>query len=97
MVALALLGFGVSLAIPSLLTAVVGSASRELAGMAGGALNASRQTGAVLGVAVLGALLNATTTTTSLAVAGAVLLVGMSIAATAYDHVHFLPSFWTIH
>ncbi|MFJ9781121.1 MFS transporter [Amycolatopsis sp. NPDC101161] len=75
-VALALLGFGVSLAIPSLLTAVVGSAPRELAGMAGGALNASRQTGAVLGVAVLGALLNATTTTTALAVAGGLLLAG---------------------
>lgn len=75
-VALALLGFGVSLAIPSLLTAVVGSAPRELAGMAGGALNASRQTGAVLGVAVLGALLNATTTTTALAAAGGLLLAG---------------------
>jgi DHA2 family methylenomycin A resistance protein-like MFS transporter len=75
-VALALLGFGVSLAIPSLLTAVVGSAPPELAGIAGGALNASRQTGAVLGVAILGALLNTTTTSTALAVAGAVLLAG---------------------
>ncbi|SEF36855.1 MFS transporter, DHA2 family, methylenomycin A resistance protein [Amycolatopsis pretoriensis] len=75
-VALALLGFGVSLAIPALLTAVVGSAPRELAGIAGGALNASRQSGAVVGVAVLGALLNATTTTTALATAGALLLVG---------------------
>ncbi|MEV7039249.1 MFS transporter [Amycolatopsis sp. NPDC051061] len=54
--ALALLGFGVSLAIPSLLTSVVGSAPPELAGIAGGALNASRQTGAALGVAILGAL-----------------------------------------
>lgn len=80
-VALALLGFGVSLAIPSLLTAVVGSAPRELAGIAGGALNAFRQTGAVVGVAVLGALLNATTTTTALATAGALLLVGAAIAA----------------
>lgn len=75
-VALALLGFGVSLAIPALLTAVVGSAPRELAGIAGGALNASRQTGAVVGVAVLGALLNATTTTAALAAAGVLLLVG---------------------
>ncbi|WP_372663098.1 MFS transporter [Amycolatopsis kentuckyensis] len=75
-VALAMLGFGVSLAIPSLLTAVVGSAPRELAGIAGGALNASRQTGAVLGVAVLGALLNATTTTAALVAAGVLLLIG---------------------
>ncbi|MEU8635144.1 MFS transporter [Amycolatopsis sp. NPDC048633] len=75
-VALALLGFGVSLAIPSLLTSVVGSAPPELAGIAGGALNASRQTGAVLGVAILGALLSATTTSTALVVAGVVLLAG---------------------
>jgi DHA2 family methylenomycin A resistance protein-like MFS transporter len=75
-VALAMLGFGVSLAIPSLLTAVVGSAPPELAGTAGGALNASRQTGAVLGVAVLGALLNTTSTTTTLVVAGVVLFAG---------------------
>jgi DHA2 family methylenomycin A resistance protein-like MFS transporter len=75
-VALALLGFGVSLAIPSLLTAVVGSTPPELAGMAGGALNASRQTGAVVGVAILGVLLNTTTTSTALAVAGVVLLAG---------------------
>jgi DHA2 family methylenomycin A resistance protein-like MFS transporter len=74
--ALALLGFGVSLAIPSLLTAVVGSAPPELAGTAGGALNAARQTGAVLGVAVLGALLNTTSATTALVVAGAVLCTG---------------------
>jgi DHA2 family methylenomycin A resistance protein-like MFS transporter len=82
-VALALLGFGVSLAIPSLLTAVVGSAPPELAGIAGGALNASRQTGAVLGVAVLGFLLDTTTTATTLVVAGILLLAGASIAAAA--------------
>ncbi|MEV6644619.1 MFS transporter [Amycolatopsis sp. NPDC051371] len=75
-VALALLGFGVSLAIPSLLTAVVGSAPAELAGTAGGALNASRQTGAVLGVAILGAILNTASMTTALFVAGVVLLAG---------------------
>ncbi|MFJ1760317.1 MFS transporter [Amycolatopsis sp. NPDC088138] len=74
-IALALLGFGVSLAIPSLLTAVIGSAPPELAGIAGGALNASRQTGAVLGVAILGSLLTVTTTPVVLAGVGALLLV----------------------
>ncbi|GLY35266.1 MFS transporter [Amycolatopsis sp. NBRC 101858] len=83
--ALALLGFGVSLAIPSLLTAVVGSAPPELAGTAGGALNASRQTGAVLGVAILGALLNMTSATTTLAVAGAVLLGGAFLFPVSYS------------
>ncbi|WP_328612619.1 MFS transporter [Amycolatopsis sp. NBC_00355] len=80
-VALALLGFGVSLAIPSLLTATIGSVPRDLAGIAGGALNASRQTGAVLGVAILGSLLNVTTTAVTLAVASVLLLAGAAIVA----------------
>ncbi|WP_410630721.1 MFS transporter [Amycolatopsis sp. cmx-4-83] len=74
--ALAALGFGVSLAIPSLLTAVVGSAPAELAGIAGGALNASRQTGAVLGVAVLGVLASGTSTAFALTAAAALLFAG---------------------
>jgi DHA2 family methylenomycin A resistance protein-like MFS transporter len=78
-VALALLGFGVSLAIPSLLAMVVGAAPPELAGIAGGALNASRQTGAALGVAVLGAV-SATSTAFALATAAVVLLAGAVIA-----------------
>lgn len=83
--ALALLGFGVSLAIPSLLAAVVSAAPPELAGTAGGALNASRQTGAALGVAILGAILNTTSTTTALAVAGAVLLSGSFLFPVSYS------------
>ncbi|MFC5091596.1 MFS transporter [Amycolatopsis plumensis] len=79
-VALVLLGFGVSLAIPSLLAAVIGAAPPELAGIASGALNASRQTGAALGVAVLGAL-SATSTPFALAAAAAVLLTGAAVAA----------------
>nr|WP_225957875.1 MFS transporter [Amycolatopsis lexingtonensis] len=74
--ALASLGFGVSLAIPSLLTAVVGSAPPELAGIAGGALNASRQTGAVLGVAVLGVLASGASTAFALVTAAVLLFAG---------------------
>ncbi|MGW3993866.1 MFS transporter [Amycolatopsis sp. NPDC004772] len=74
--ALALLGFGVSLAIPSLLAMVVTAAPPELTGIAGGALNASRQTGAALGVAILGALSAATTTSIALFTAAGVLLAG---------------------
>jgi DHA2 family methylenomycin A resistance protein-like MFS transporter len=84
-IALALLGFGVSLAIPSLLTAVVGSVPQELAGIAGGALNASRQTGAVLGVAILGALLNGTNSIFALSAAGLLLLAGAAVAAMALN------------
>ncbi|MEU0796064.1 MFS transporter [Amycolatopsis sp. NPDC005961] len=81
-IALALLGFGVSLTIPSLLTAVVGSAPPELTGVAGGALNASRQTGAVLGVAILGAF---STATTALIVAAIVLLAGAFLFPVSYS------------
>ncbi len=81
-VALALLGFGVSLAIPSLLTLVVTAVPPDLTGVAGGALNASRQAGAALGVAVLGAVLTATTTSIALVAAAGVLLAG-AVAALA--------------
>ncbi|QKV78020.1 MFS transporter [Amycolatopsis sp. Hca4] len=81
-VALALLGFGVSLAIPSLLTVVVAAAPPDLTGVAGGALNASRQAGAALGVAVLGAVLTATTAPVALAAAAGVLLAGAATVAS---------------
>ncbi len=80
-VALALLGFGVSLAIPSLLTAVVAAAPPDLTGVAGGALNAARQAGAALGVAVLGALLTGTTTSITLVTAAGLLLAGALVVA----------------
>jgi DHA2 family methylenomycin A resistance protein-like MFS transporter len=48
-------GFGVSLALPALTTAVVTLAPQGAAGAAGGLYNAVRQGGATLGVAVLGA------------------------------------------
>ncbi|RUS48916.1 MFS transporter [Cohnella sp. AR92] len=51
-----LAGFGVSFAIPSLIPAVVSSVPKEQAGIASGALNSSRQLGAVLGVALLGTI-----------------------------------------
>ncbi|WNV83580.1 MFS transporter [Umezawaea sp. Da 62-37] len=83
-IGLGLLGFGVSFAVPSLMTAVLGSVPRELAGVGGGAVNAARQTGAVLGVAVLGALLDHDPRT-ALVTAAAVLVVGAVIAGRAID------------
>jgi DHA2 family methylenomycin A resistance protein-like MFS transporter len=49
-----------SLAMPAMTAAVVGTAGRENAGVASGVLNAARQAGGALGVAVLGSLLAAT-------------------------------------
>ena len=47
----------ISLAMPAMTAAVVGAAGREHAGVASGILNAARQSGGALGVAVLGSLL----------------------------------------
>ncbi|MBN6053783.1 hypothetical protein JYK22_17720, partial [Nonomuraea sp. RK-328] len=52
---LLLTGTGVSLVLPALAAAVIAAAPEGTAGAAGGLLNAVRQTGATLGVAVMGA------------------------------------------
>ncbi|MFC6885684.1 MULTISPECIES: MFS transporter [Actinomadura] len=51
-------GFGVSFALPALVTTVVATAPEGAAGAAGGLLNAVRQVGATLGVAVMGAFVS---------------------------------------
>ncbi|WP_328710054.1 MFS transporter [Microbispora hainanensis] len=48
-------GFGVSFALPALATLIVTAAPEGTAGVAGGLLNAARQCGATIGVAVTGA------------------------------------------
>ncbi|MGI5125184.1 MFS transporter [Pseudonocardia sp. CA-107938] len=49
-------GFGVSFALPALAGSTVSAVPAEVAGAAGGMLNAARQAGATVGVAVMGAL-----------------------------------------
>ncbi|MFC0037546.1 MFS transporter [Actinomadura rayongensis] len=53
---LLLTGLGMPLVLPALVAAIVGAAPAGTAGATGGVLNASRQAGATLGVAALGAL-----------------------------------------
>ncbi|MDG0811738.1 MFS transporter [Cohnella rhizosphaerae] len=57
LVGLLLVGFGTSLAIPSLMAAVMAASPPEWTGAASGALNASRQLGATLGVVLTGAFI----------------------------------------
>lgn len=64
-IGLLLTGYGVSLVLPALVTAILGAAPQGTAGAAGGLLNAVRQGGATLGVAVMGALAGAGTMTGS--------------------------------
>ncbi|MEU5030270.1 MFS transporter [Streptomyces milbemycinicus] len=68
---LLLTGLGVSCALPALVTAVVSGAPQSAAGAAGGLLNAARQAGASLGVAMMGAPLMAGGTTGASGVTGA--------------------------
>ncbi|MFC4589412.1 MFS transporter [Sphaerisporangium corydalis] len=58
---LALMGFGLSCCLPALVAGVVSAAPPGLAGTAGGVLNAVRQVGATLGVAVMGVVAKGTT------------------------------------
>ncbi|MFC9287020.1 MFS transporter [Streptomyces sp. NPDC057052] len=58
---LLLTGFGVSCVLPALVAAVIGAAPPGTAGSAGGLLNAVRQVGATLGVALMGAAATAGT------------------------------------
>ncbi|UKS31064.1 MFS transporter [Paenibacillus sp. HWE-109] len=58
LIGLLLIGFGVSLTLPALMATVIASVPKEQTGAVSGALNASRQIGAMLGVAVLGSILS---------------------------------------
>jgi DHA2 family methylenomycin A resistance protein-like MFS transporter len=53
---LLLMGAGVGLVVPPMTTAVLGAVERHQSGITSGALNATRQTGSVIGVALFGAL-----------------------------------------
>lgn len=80
-------GFGVSFALPALVAGMASSVPTELAGIGAGALNSARQVGASLGVAVLGVILNLSSTNAdgtrwALVVGGVTLLLGALIAGT---------------
>ena len=53
------IGAGLGLVVPPLTSALLGSVEKSRSGVASGALNAMRQTGSVLGVALFGSLLAA--------------------------------------
>jgi DHA2 family methylenomycin A resistance protein-like MFS transporter len=74
-------GFGISFTMPAMTTAVMSSAPKERSGIASGILNASRQVGSALGVALLGSLVSQRSTFIAgmheaLAIAGAAFLIG---------------------
>ncbi|MGC0419971.1 DHA2 family methylenomycin A resistance protein-like MFS transporter [Embleya sp. AB8] len=76
-------GFGVSFALPALVTTVVTTAPEGTAGAAGGLLNAVRQIGATLGVAGMGAFVTVGGATDSPDLAWALLLPAVLCAVMA--------------
>ncbi|GAA2384855.1 MFS transporter [Dactylosporangium salmoneum] len=79
-IGLLLTGFGVSFALPALTAAMVSAAPAGATGAAGGVLNAVRQTGATIGVAVMGAAV-ATGTGTALLLSAAVCALATAVFA----------------
>jgi MFS transporter, DHA2 family, methylenomycin A resistance protein len=83
-------GFGMSLTMPAATTAVMEAAPGERAGLASGTVNAARQVGGVLGVALLGTLVAHPATflpglRMSMAIAGGVFLLGAALTAAAVE------------
>ncbi|RTE09184.1 DHA2 family efflux MFS transporter permease subunit [Paenibacillus whitsoniae] len=92
LVGLLLIGFGVSLTVPALMAAVISAVPKEQTGAASGALNSTRQLGATLGVAILGAMLSGSQSfmagmQMSLAVT-AVILLGGSVFSFLFYWAH---------
>ncbi|MET4326377.1 DHA2 family methylenomycin A resistance protein-like MFS transporter [Bradyrhizobium sp. i1.15.2] len=78
---LVILGGGLGLLVPSLTSTLLGSVEKSRSGIAAGVLNATRQTGSVLGVALFGSLVGDNNVFiagahTSLLISAAVLLAG---------------------
>ncbi len=75
-------GFGIAFTMPAATVAIIEAAPPERAGIASAVLNAARQTGSAIGVALLGALLVGRTLHSAMAVASAAFLFAALVAAS---------------
>lgn len=73
-------GFGVSFALPALVAAIVSAAPNGTAGSVGGMLNAVRQVGATLGIAIMGAFVT-TGMGWSLLISAAICVIALGVFA----------------
>jgi MFS transporter, DHA2 family, methylenomycin A resistance protein len=82
-------GFGMAFTMPAATTAIIGAAPAERAGIASGVLNASRQAGGAIGVALLGAFVGGGAfipgLRTAMLVAGAAFFVAAAVAALTVE------------
>jgi DHA2 family methylenomycin A resistance protein-like MFS transporter len=89
-VPLILIGFGIAYTMPAATAATIDAARAHQAGIASGALNASRQIGSTLGVAIFGALVaSASTFMTGYRIS--VLIGGLVFAAAAFVVLRTIP------
>jgi MFS family permease len=80
---LATIGGGLGLLVPPLTSALLGSVDKSRSGVAAGVLNATRQTGSVLGVALFGSLLGAAAAFTTGVRIALVISIVLQLAAAA--------------
>jgi DHA2 family methylenomycin A resistance protein-like MFS transporter len=80
---LAAIGCGLGLLVPPLTSALLGSVEKSRSGVAAGVLNATRQTGSVLGVALFGSLLGAAGTFTTGARIALIISIVLQLTAAA--------------
>jgi MFS transporter, DHA2 family, methylenomycin A resistance protein len=82
-------GFGMAFTMPAATTAIIGAAPAERAGIASGVLNASRQAGGAIGVALLGAFVGGGAfipgLRTAMLVAGAAFFIAAAVAALTVE------------
>ncbi len=86
-------GLGMSLVMPAATTAVMEAAPPERGGLASGTLNAARQVGGVIGVALLGTLVASRGTfvvglRTAMAIAGGVFVLGAILTVLFVERAH---------
>jgi len=77
------IGGGLGLLVPPLTSTLLGSVEKSRSGVAAGVLNATRQTGSVLGVALFGSLLGATGAFTTGARIALIISIALLLAAAA--------------
>ena len=80
---LIVIGAGLGLLVPPLTSTLLGSVEKSRSGIAAGTLNATRQTGSVLGVALFGSLIGQPDTFMAGAHASVVISAGLLLAAAA--------------
>jgi MFS transporter, DHA2 family, methylenomycin A resistance protein len=90
MSALIVLGLGVGTTTPAMSVAILGAVERARSGLAAGVLNAARQTGGVIGVAVLGALVGSPVSVAGVSLGSflgaAMLALAGALATTLFRH-----------